>query len=181
MRNQTGVTLLEMLITLAIVAIVLTTVAPNVQSILIQNRITAEINELSGVIQYARHHAIDQQIDTLVCPSDDFSSCTTNWGQAKMVFADENGDGSRGNDEPILAATGVTHPVNVLTGPNGSMRFLASGAVAAPAVLRLCHENDEAEYARALTISLQGRVKMSRDDDNDGIHEDDTGAALDCN
>lgn len=180
MRKQIGLTLLEMLITVAIVAIVLTTVAPGVQSILIQNRIIAETNELSGIIQYARHHSIDQQIDTIVCPSENFTSCTTDWNDVKMVFADLDGNGARGANEDILAATSSANPNNNLTGPAGALIFEPSGAVNTPATIMLCHKDKVAKYARALLVSLQGRVKISRDDSGDGIHEDNAGAALDC-
>lgn len=180
MHKQNGLTLLEMLITVAIVAIVLTSVAPAMQSMLIQNRIIAETNELSGIIQYARHHSIDQQIDTIVCPSQNFTACTTDWNDVKMVFADIDGNGVRGANEDILVATSAASPNNELTGPGVALRFVASGAVNAPAVILLCHKDKVDKYARALLVSLQGRVKISRDDSNDGIHEDNSGNALDC-
>lgn len=180
MRKQIGLTLLEMLITVAIVAIVLTSVAPAMQTMLIQNRIIAETNELSGVIQYARHHSIDQQVDTIVCPSENFTACTTDWNDVKMVFADVDGNGARGANEDLLAATSAANPNNALSGPAVSLQFEASGAVNTPAVIMLCHKDKVDKYARALIVSLQGRVKISRDDDNDGVHEDNDGDALDC-
>ena len=169
-----------MLITLAIVAIVLVSVAPNVQSILIQNRIIAETNELSGIIQYARHHAIDQQVDTVICPTENFSACTTDWNDVKMVFADFDGNGARGSDEDILVATSSANANHALSGPELTLRFDASGAASLASEILLCHKDGEAKYARALLISLQGRVKISRDDNDDGVHENNAGAALSC-
>lgn len=180
MRSQKGVTLLEMMITVAIVAIVLTSVAPSIQGILVQNRIIGEINELSGIIQFARHSAIDEQTDTVVCPTEDFTNCSNNWDNAKMVFMDLDANGVRGVNEDILVATSVISDVNDMTGPAGGLTFLPSGAANANATILLCHQNNNSEYARALTISLQGRVKMSADNNNDGIHEDANGTALDC-
>ena len=180
MLKQSGVTLLEMLITIAIVAIVLTSVAPAMQTMLIQNRIVADTNELSSIIQYARHHSIDQQVDTLVCPSDNFTSCSADWNDVKMVFADIDGNGVRGTDEDILVATSATNPNNQVAGTAASLRFEASGAVDNPAVITLCHKDKVVKYARALIVSLQGRVKISRDDNDDGLHEDITGNALTC-
>ncbi|MDM7859747.1 GspH/FimT family pseudopilin [Alteromonas sp. ASW11-36] len=180
MRCQNGVTLLEMMITVAIVAIVLTTVAPSIQSILVQNRIIGEINELSGIIQFARHSAIDEQTNTVVCPTEDYTNCTNNWDNAKMVFMDLDANGMRGANEVLLVASSVINRVNDMTGPAGGFAFLPSGAASANATILLCHQNNNNEYARALTISLQGRVKMSADNNNDGIHEDTNGTALDC-
>lgn len=180
MRKQLGVTLTEMMITVAIVAIVLTTVAPGVNSIFIQNRIIAEINELSGVIQFARHTAIDQQTDTIVCPTQNFSTCTTNWNHAKMVFPDLDSDGSRGANEELLVATSIIAGVNIMSGPAGSIMFIPSGGAMINATILHCHKTRDAKQARALMITLQGRVRMSTDANNDGIHEDIGGTALSC-
>ena len=178
--RQAGVTLLELMITLAILGIVLVIVVPSGQSFLIQNRIVAEINELSGVIQYARSHAIDEQVNTIVCPAGDFETCGNNWDLPKIVFADLDGDGDRGANEELLVATSNLHETNYLTGPADSITFQANGSVSSPATLLLCHQDKDDEYARALTVSLQGRVKISRDTNGDGIHEENDGTPLDC-
>jgi type IV fimbrial biogenesis protein FimT len=178
--KQKGVTLIEMLITLAIMAIAITAVAPSIQSILIKNRIVGEINELSAVIQFARSQAIDQQITTMVCPSSDYSVCSNNWNDPKIVFIDSDGSGDRGASEELLATTGAISDNNELSGPVNPLFFSATGEAAANSSLILCHVNKQAEYARQLSLSLQGRVKMSSDSDRNGIHEDTTGTPLSC-
>lgn len=178
--RQNGVTILELMIGLAITSIVLTLAVPSAQSIIIQNRIVAEINEFSGVVQFARYHAIDEQVDTVVCPTADFSDCGANWDNPKMVFADLNGDGNRNDDEELLVGTSAIASANDMTGPAAIVRFQGSGAVSSPATFLLCHKDDDAKYARALTLSLQGRVKMSQDSNNDSIHEDNDNNNLTC-
>jgi type IV fimbrial biogenesis protein FimT len=178
--KQKGVTILELMITVAIVAILLTVVAPNIQAIVIKNRIVGEINELSSIIQFARNNAIDEQIETIVCPSEDFSVCTSNWNHGKIVYTDLDGDGERGAAEELLVATGPGSALNNLTGPGEVIQFQPNGAANSPAALLLCHKNGENKYARQLNVSLQGRVKMSRDANHDGIYEDLTAVPLDC-
>jgi type IV fimbrial biogenesis protein FimT len=177
---QQGVSLIELMISLTIVAIVLISVGPNVQGILVQNRIVSELNELSGIIQYARNNAIDEQVATVVCPSQDFANCTTDWNDPKIVFTDLNNNGIRGTGEDLLVASTAIGDVNYMTGPGQKIVFQASGAADIPATLLLCHSSKSAKYARALSVSLQGRVKMSRDVDDNGIYEDEGGAALAC-
>lgn len=178
--KQLGVSLVELMVGLAIIGIILSVGVPSAQSIIIQNRIVSEINEVSGVIQFARNNAIDEQLDTIVCPTQDFSNCTTNWSQAKMVFGDEDGDGARGVNEELLVATSIISSANYMEGPATTIRFQGNGAVTTMATLLLCHKDKEAKYARALTVSLQGRVKISRDDDKNNIHEDNSGQNLSC-
>jgi type IV fimbrial biogenesis protein FimT len=178
---QAGLTLLELMIGLAIVAILITVVTPNVREMLIQNRIVAEINELSGLMQFARATAIDQQATVVLCPSSDFSTCTSNWQLSKIVFVDENGNGERDDaSEKLLVAANSIASQNRMTGPSGRIRFQDNGVTSSPATLLLCHGSREAKFARALTLSLQGRVKMSRNTNNDGIYENNSGTALRC-
>ncbi len=168
------------MIGMAILGLILVFAVPSAQEIIIRNRITAEINELSSVIQFARNNAIDEQIDTIVCPTQNFAQCTTDWSDAKMVFADLNGNGERSVDEEILAGTSILNDNNFIDGPAVPIRFDGNGAANAQAVLLLCHEKKAAQYARSLTVTLQGRVKISADSNNNGIHEDINGNSLSC-
>ena len=184
--HQKGVTLLEMLIALAVAAIVLTTVAPSMQTIVAKNRITADINTVSSVIQYARFNAIDQQSATTICPSPDFSDCSTNWNQAKIVFMDANGNGDRDTSEPLLMSTEAISGGNNMKGPSTVIQFTESGAtnvsetMSDTVSLILCDSTKKADLTRALLINQQGRVRVSSDSNNDDIHEDASGDALSC-
>ena len=177
---QKGVTLLEMMITLAILAIVLTVVAPSMQDFLIKNRITGEINEISGVVQYARHLAIDEQINVVICPSADFEACGTDWNNPKIVFIDTNADGNRSSGEDLLVTTSKASDSTKITGPNANIHFKDSGAASQAFTIQICPNNNVVTFARALSVSLQGRVKVSADSDDDGTHEDMDGNALSC-
>lgn len=178
--NQKGVTLLEMMITLAILAIVLTVVAPSMQSFLIKNRITGEINEVSGVIQYARHLAIDEQTPVVVCPSDDFSLCGTNWNNPKIVFIDTDADGDRNLTEELLVTTTRVSDSTNMAGPTANIQFQDTGASLQAFTIKICPNNNVVTFARAISVSLQGRVKVSTDTDNDNVHETMDGTVLTC-
>lgn len=179
-RKQKGVTLLEMMITVAILAIVLTVVAPNVQGILIKNRAVASMNELSTVIQYARNSAIDEQARAVFCPSADFNKCTSNWRNPKIVFIDLDSDGERGANEPLLVATETLNTTMTLSSTTDLINFDESGAASVQTVIKLCHSSNQAQYARLLEVSPQGRVKLSQDSDRNGVHEDSDGNDLSC-
>lgn len=179
-RFPKGLTLIELMISVAIMSILVTAVGPMVRDILIQNRLIGQINELSSIVQFARHSAVNEQVTSIVCPSTDFTNCTADWDNPKMVFLDLDGNGLRSADEEILAGTGNTISNYSLTGPAGVISFQGNGAVASPSTLLLCHDSNDPKFSRALTVSLQGRVKMSQDTNNDGVHENNSGAALVC-
>lgn len=179
-KQQKGVTLVELMITVSIVAIILAFVGPSVQGILIKNRIVAEINEISSLIQYARHHAIDEQAQVVVCPSRDYSVCTTDWNDPKIVFLDDDNNDVRGASEELLVTVGVTSSTSLMTNTTDIIRFFATGEANAANEILLCHKDGEAKYARSLSVTLQGRVKMSTDSNRDGINENAAGTPLSC-
>jgi type IV fimbrial biogenesis protein FimT len=175
-----GFTLLELMISIAILGILLTAVVPNARGILIRNRIISEVNYISSLVQFTRHTAIDEQAITVMCPSNDFTTCSNDWTLPKIIFVDEDNNGARNNDEELLVGSEGSHSTHVIRGPNNPIRFSGNGAVATPATLLFCHNELEAEFARAITVSLQGRLKLSSDTNNDGIYEDNTGTPLSC-
>lgn len=179
-KRQQGVTLLEMLIAMAIIAILLTVVSPNIQTILNKNRITADINEMSAIIQYARFSAIDQNAATTVCPSSNFATCSTNWNQPKIVFVDSNSNGDRDANEDLIRSTEATSAQQYFSGPATSLEFTDAGATNMLATFKLCPLSNDVSIARSVNVNQQGRTRISTDSDNDGIHEDANGTNLVC-
>jgi type IV fimbrial biogenesis protein FimT len=179
-KQQKGVTLVELMVTVSIVAIILAFVKPSIQSILIKNRIVAEINEMSSVIQYARHHAIDEQAQVIVCPSKDYFVCSTDWNDPKIVFIDDDDNAIRGVTEELLVSIGAASKTSLMTNTTNIIKFAETGEANVTTEILLCHKKGEAIYARSMSITLQGRVKMSTDSDKNGINENAAGTELTC-
>ena len=180
MKQQKGVTLIELMITVSIVAIILAFVSPSIQSILINNKIVAEINETSSLIQYARHHAIDEQAQVVVCPSKDYSACSSDWNDPKIVFIDHDNNAIRSATEDLLVTIGATSGTSLMTNSTNIIMFSGTGEANLATEILLCHKDGKAEYARSLSVSLQGRVKMSTDSDRNGVNENAAGTELLC-
>ena len=179
-KLQKGVTLVELMVTVSIVAIILAFVGPSIQSILIKNRIVAEINETSSLIQYARHHAIDEQAQVVVCPSKNYSVCSTDWNDPKIVFIYDDDNAIRGATEELLVTIGASSSTTIMTNTTNIIKFAETGEVNLGTEILLCHKDGAAEYARSLSITLQGRVKMSSDSDKNGVNENAAGVELSC-
>ena len=176
-----GFTLLEMLITVSIVVILVTAVAPNIQSILITNRVTADLNNLSAAVQRARFTAVDEQATVIMCPTENYSECTDDWSKAKMVFIDENDDDGKNDDEPIIITRQPINDKNTLSGISGNLEFDQFGSINKAATILICATGEASSYASALLLSQHGRIAVAIDaNGSDGIKEDLSGAALDC-
>lgn len=178
--NQKGLTLLEMLVAVAVLAIILTTVAPSIQSILIKNRITSDLNNLSAVAQRARFTAVDEQASVVFCPTENYTACTSSWKKAKMVFVDANGNGSRDSSETLIVASDPLNSANAIYGITGSLVFDEQGGIDKAATITLCPKDNDTDYASALLLSLYGRISVAVDSNGDGTKEDLNGDALAC-
>lgn len=175
-----GTTLIELMVVIGILAIVGTLGVPSFLSIITKARITSETNQLNSLIRFTRFTAIDQHQTTVLCPADNYSQCSEDWNAPKIVFIDSNYNNEREPLEPLLMSMPKSTANNHIYSRNKTIKFYESGVTASPASLRICPESKEANYARLLTVSLQGKIKLSRDKNNDGVHENSAGTPLTC-
>ena len=177
-----GLTLVELMISIAIVSILLTTVGPNIQSILVSNRITADVNNLSSVMRFARHAAVNEQTATIICPTSDFSDCANNWALPKMVFVDANGNGNRDEAETLAASSDAIAGTNIVLGITGAFIFSPNGGVQdqTARTITFCHQDRDVKFASALLITAFGKISISTDSNGDSVREDASGNALTC-
>jgi type IV fimbrial biogenesis protein FimT len=81
MRIYQGYTLLELLVTLAIAAVLMTFVVPGFRGLIERNNVATTSNELLGALLYARSEAVRIEADVTMTPE------TDGW----LVEVDENG------------------------------------------------------------------------------------------
>lgn len=175
-----GTTLIELMVVIGILAIVGTLGVPSFLSIITKARITSETNQLNSLIRFTRFTAIDQQQTTVLCPADNYSQCSEDWNAPKIVFIDSNFNNQREPLEPLLMSMPKSSANNQIYSRNKTIKFYESGVTASPASLLICPSTKEANSARLLTVSLQGKIKLSRDKNNDGVHENSAGTPLAC-
>ncbi|MCG6117057.1 MAG: GspH/FimT family pseudopilin [Aquimonas sp.] len=103
-RQQRGLTLLELVMGLAVVAVLFGIALPEFGALLQRQRLVAAQHALSGSFHLARTHAITQRVNTAVCPSHDGQRCASGgvWDAGWLVYADRNRNGQLDADEPVL-------------------------------------------------------------------------------
>lgn len=148
-RAPNGVTLVELMVTLAVFAILATIGIPSYANLVANNRATATANELLSTLQFARSEAVKRNEDIIAEPV-----ATSNWSDGWTVFRDANND-----DE--LRSRHAQHPSVTITGPS-SLRFRPAGNVvgAGPFTITIA---DTASATRCLTLEASGRGLISRE------------------
>ena len=124
-HTQTGLTLVELVVTLTVVAILASVAAPSLSSMLSGNRLTAINNQLVSTLNYMRGESVKRVYNVVMCVrNSDGSGCTAssgdNYENGWIVFVDcnanstpdtasnqcdSNGDGTVDAPELILADT----------------------------------------------------------------------------
>lgn len=169
MNGRSGFTLLELIVTVALAAIVLTLGIPSLQEWIRNNRFLTGVNEFVAALHLTRSEAVKRAVRVTLCKSANGTSCAPKGGyeQGWIVFVDPNNNATADADEEIIrvfaalpAGTGMTlngnNPVAAYVSytADGVAR-LASGAFQA-GTLTACLP----PRARRIVINSVGRVKV---------------------
>lgn len=135
MRRQSGFSLIELLVTLAVASILLAMASPSLASFFRVNRIAGASNDVVLTLQLARAEAARRGRVVTACRSTDGATCAsgTDWGDGWIVFQDANASGTPAptgaGSELIRVFEPLDGPISV-TGP-AFARFFADGSSSA--------------------------------------------------
>ena len=162
-RTQSGFTLYEALIVLAITAILICAGVPAMGSLLERTQVRGEHDEFLTAVNYTRSLAVDMAARVVMCPSIDRTSCAEEpeWHRGWVVFEDLDKDRERDEDETVFLSHGELTSGVTITSSRHRRRigFLPSGlAYGANLTLRIC-PRDVGVHPKAIIISNAGRPR----------------------
>lgn len=85
-RAAAGFSLIELLVTIAIVAILVGVALPSFRDTITRNRIAGATNDFIAGLNYARTEALRRNGSAGLCPTDDGLQCGKGWAKKWMVF-----------------------------------------------------------------------------------------------
>jgi len=178
MRRQRGFTLIELIITLVIAGILVAVGVPNLAVFLKNSSRTTRLNDLVTAFNYARSESVKRNTDIRVCSSTDAASCSgnTTFSNGWVVRQVAPAAVLRVFEQDLGSETSIIGTVSAFTYQGNG--FPASGSPA-NATFTYCDDRG-AVAARAVVVSTTGHPGISRDTDDDGMHEGPGGADLSC-
>jgi type IV fimbrial biogenesis protein FimT len=166
---QDGLTVIELLIILAAIAIVVMISVPGSTVVLEHFRLKAASSDLVGSLNLAKEEAMLRNSTVKVCPSSNGRFCRTdgNWNHGWLVYSDGNGDGTVQEIEFIEAFDAPSQKVQIVaTGAVENIAsFTLSGLVPANETqegeFHVCHAGLDSR-AKVVSIDSDGWVNVSR-------------------
>jgi len=162
-NHNRGLTLVELVITLSIAAILLAIATPSFSVIIKNHKMTAQLNELVAGLNLARSEAIKRSSSVTVCKSNDSQSCGGGWNDGWIVFADPDNSGSINNNETILRVSVSPNNGAILSSTIDEIIFDAEGYSVSYSnkTFRLCDDRGDS-YKRGLVTSNTGRIRTAQ-------------------
>ena len=167
MKASSGFTLLELMVTLAVVAITLSLGIPSFRSVVLDSRMVSDANQFVSAISLARSSAVRFQRDAIICTSTDYSAATpscsggTDWTAGWIVWVDKDRDGIVDSAEVIAVQAPLNDQTLFTATAAGRFAYDSRGfGLGAGDTLTLC-DNRTGETGRAVNVNAVGRTNVS--------------------
>lgn len=178
--GQRGFTILELMVTIAIAAVLVSIAAPSFQSLISASRRDSAFSSLVDAIATARVEAVTRGVGVTLCATNDpgavVPSCSGSNAWERGILVRQGGTviqvWGKAPDGVTVRAIGFAQP--------SSVTFALDGTIASGGTLVVC-DDDGADEAQAVVISVSGLSRIAVDDDGSGtIVDSHTGANVTC-
>ncbi|MEY6434096.1 GspH/FimT family pseudopilin [Thioalkalicoccus limnaeus] len=152
-----GFTLLELMITVALVAILTTLGVPSFREAMQNNRAATQTNDLLAALSLARSEAVRRGAIVSVCPSTDQATCAdaTDWSTGWILFVDGT------NPLEVVRVWPALAGIESFTGPK-LVSFRGSGEAVASGSFSHKIKNCSGNQARTITVSPTGHARAEK-------------------
>lgn len=168
MRKESGITLLELLITLAVASLLLSAGVPGFRNVILDNRLASEANEFVTAVNLARSAAVRYQRNATVCASTNFDAAVptcaagTDWSNGWIVWVDKDRDSATDANEIVIVNGPLSGSTTFTSTAASGFTYDALGfGVTAGDALTMC-DNRSGETGRVISVNNVGRTSVAR-------------------
>lgn len=163
-RTAKGMTLIELLTTLAVAMLLLGVALPSFKHLVAEHRRVSTVNNLVSAANLARHTAITHRRSVSLCASHDGEYCGDDWQAGWMVFMEPRhwqvADPVPRSD--LVQHQPATHRSLVVIGNRDRFRFRPDRRRATNGTWVVCRR-DRGAGGSTVVVAPTGRVRSSRE------------------
>jgi type IV fimbrial biogenesis protein FimT len=165
-KNQRGLSLVELVGTISIIAVINALAAPTLSESIRRNQLQSQADRVLTTLNLARSEAVKRNVPVSVCRSSNGSTCTGSWEDGWIVFSNADGDDSvdAGVDEVIRVYDAMTdgHSLAGTLG-TGALTYFSDGSYGSGSdTIRVCAASGQLAEGYTLTINRVGRPRASK-------------------
>lgn len=165
--RDAGLTLVEVMVTLAVIIIMLAVGIPSADTLVGRNRLANQTNDFVSTLVLARSEAVKRRMPVAICSSTDQATCSdsTDWSTGWIVFTDGSGEGGTldATDELIFAHGDLTGNSSFTSTANSiSYRTNGNLSTAASPVFTLTGSNCASIKRRTITVMPPGYSTLQK-------------------
>lgn len=163
-----GLTLIELMITLSVMALVVSVSTPSFRQVIQENRMATQLNEFVADFNLARSEALKRGTSVTLCKRNEVgNACSTTaaWIGGWIVFVDPDNDGVIDSGEAIIRLRAPLVGLTLVNFPSNRVTFDALGmTVGYAATISFCDSRGLAK-AKGQVLSSTGRLRVSASGD----------------
>lgn len=177
MKKHSGFTLIELMVVMAIAAVMVTLAAPSLKQFVQSSTMTSGVNTFLSDMRFARSESIRRGGGVVMCRSDNpeaganavcGSGSTTGWESGWIIFVNLNQGSQRSSTEPLLRVQGPLTSINTIaeTGAATIFKFTATGRLNLSAATHLTFGSPPdfaTDAQRIICVSMGGRARIALD------------------
>ena len=182
-RSDKGFTLIEGLMSVGILAVLITVLLPDLATIREQREGSLALRRIANLVFIARVEAAKSGVMATLCPTQDGESCGGEWHDGILLFLDHNDDRYPDPEDQIVYHEQLDNiggtiqwrafrskPYLQIT-PLGFTRYQNGN-------FTWCNRANSPAGAHQLILNRTGRVRFAQDLDGDGIRATSRGGQL---
>lgn len=164
-RKVSGVTLLELLIALLLLAVVLSIAVPGFRNLLDRNALQTAADRFFTALMLTRSEALKRNQVAVICKTSDGASCTSsgNWEQGWLVYVDVDADSTVDPNEILRVDEGLRNgrTLRVAAGVfDNEVSYRTDGTASGAGTFVLCASDQDLNSAREIEVNVTGRPRL---------------------
>ncbi|WP_028767530.1 GspH/FimT family pseudopilin [Shewanella fidelis] len=162
-KKQSGFTLVELMVTIAVAAILLTVGMPSLTSMYDGYRAESNIRSIQQAIQFARNHALSYGTRITICPLSS-TSCGSNWIGGFSVFVDNGTLNTIDGTDQLLLEIAPFNSKDFIDYDQSTITIDSDGFISSnfnSGLLSYCPSSKSSPESMALQLSISGKVRFA--------------------